>query len=247
MCILLLSFSVPHPLWAFQQLMGFAFLFVYIIRNSRFNVLLQFNVIGSTQQRNCFHRRSILLELLTLHRSWYGWRVYCLVNWKNLSNLALSKVGVVNIWEWNRAFLDKLNWCRRKYINRIAMYGCCSDVEEPVSSDSILTCLNTWRPRNVFRILTDTKELSLLQSVQKRSCTYTSLQLKNSGSWGILTPCKTAWAWNYRIIPLPFVGYEWGELHFYCYLQWWLGEWHLSLNYSYIFSVSAINLGTSII
>jgi len=67
MCILLLSFSVPHPLWAFQQLMGFAFLFVYIIRNWRFNVLLQFNVIGSTQQRKCFHRRSILLEFVTLH------------------------------------------------------------------------------------------------------------------------------------------------------------------------------------
>jgi len=35
MCILLLSFSVHLRLCAFQQLMRFAFLFVYIIRNSR--------------------------------------------------------------------------------------------------------------------------------------------------------------------------------------------------------------------
>jgi len=66
MCILLLWFSVPLRLWAFQLHMGFAFLFVCRIWKSRFNVLLQFNVIGSTQQRKCFHRRSILLEFVIL-------------------------------------------------------------------------------------------------------------------------------------------------------------------------------------
>jgi len=66
MCILLLRFSVPLRLWAFQLHMGFAFLFVCRIWKSRFSVLLQFNVIRSTHHRKCYSRSSILLEFVIL-------------------------------------------------------------------------------------------------------------------------------------------------------------------------------------
>ena len=69
MDILFLSFSAPLLLWAFQKLMEFAFPSLKRIRNSRYNILLQPSFIGSTYQRNCFPRNSIMLGFLTLHRS----------------------------------------------------------------------------------------------------------------------------------------------------------------------------------
>ena len=73
MGILLLSFSAPLLLWAFQKQMGFTFLFLNRIRNSSYNVLLQFSFLGSTYQFKCFTRKSMLLGFLTLHRSRYRW------------------------------------------------------------------------------------------------------------------------------------------------------------------------------
>ena len=75
MCILLLSFSAPLLLWAFQKQMGFAFPFLNRIMNSLYNVLLQFSFIGSTYKLKCFPRKLILLGYLTLNRPWYRWSV----------------------------------------------------------------------------------------------------------------------------------------------------------------------------
>jgi hypothetical protein len=66
MAILFLRLSPPLLLWAFQQLVGCAVLILYRVRNSRFNVLLQYNYIGSTYQIKCFPRSSILLGISTI-------------------------------------------------------------------------------------------------------------------------------------------------------------------------------------
>jgi len=80
MCILLLSFSAPLLLWAFQKQRGFTFPFLNRTMNSRFNVLVHFIFVGSTCQIKCFPRNSILVGFLTLQRSWYRWSVsFCLL------------------------------------------------------------------------------------------------------------------------------------------------------------------------
>ena len=56
MFILLLSFSAPLLLWAFQKELGFAFPFLNRFMYSRINVSLQFSFIGNTHQLKSFPR-----------------------------------------------------------------------------------------------------------------------------------------------------------------------------------------------